>query len=258
MGLGLEAGICPVRNTGGAFRRIRVSSFFYSQIISAKHNFSMKMNQILLRSTLLACTVLAVAFFTGCATTSADRAVNMAGSVTQTGKQLEASRTAVTQVLTTLNQMVTQPAGDMRGQYKDYLTAVSNLGKTSAKVDQNISSMLASSQIYFADWGNQISAINDPTLKQLSADRKQQAVANLADLKSSMDKVRTAYAPLAKGLDDIGLYLGNNLTADGISAMKPRLDSIKLDAVGVRDALASVVQSLNKFSATLATPAPAK
>lgn len=220
----------------------------------------MKLLQNLLRSHAVACagTIVVAALLTGCASTPADRAVNMANSVNQTGKQLESSKTAVTQVLTSLNQLVSQPVGDMRGQYKDYLSAVSNLGKTSAKVDQTINSMLAGSQIYFADWGNQIAAISDPTLKQLSLDRKNQAVTNLAELKINMDKARAAYKPLAKDLDDIGLYLGNNLTADGIAAMKPRLDSIKIEAVGVRDALAGVVQSLNKFSSTLATPAPAK
>lgn len=218
----------------------------------------MKLTPILIRAGALVGAVLITVFFTSCASTPADRAVNMASSVNQTGQQLETSRTAVTQVLTALNQLVSQPSGDMRGQYKDYLTAVSDLGKTSAKVDQTISSMLAGSQIYFADWGNQIAAISDPTLKQLSLDRKNQAVANLAELKSGMEKARAVYKPLAKDLNDIGLYLGNNLTSDGIAAMKPRLDSIKVEAVGVRDALASVVQSLNKFSSTLATPAPAK
>jgi hypothetical protein len=216
----------------------------------------MNLKQNLFRFCAITCICAVVAVFSGCASTPADRAANMAGSVTQTGKQLESSKTAVTKVLTTLNQMVSQPVGDMRGQYKDYLAAVSNLGKTSAKVDQIISSMLAGSQIYFADWGNQIAAISDPTLKQLSLDRKKQAVSNLAELKSGMEKARAAYKPLANDLDDIGLYLGNNLTAEGISAMKPRLDTIKVEAVGVRDALAGVVQSLNKFSATLATPAP--
>jgi len=216
----------------------------------------MKLNQIPC-SIALAGVCVASLLVAGCASTPADRAVNMANSVAQTGKQLETSKTAVTQVLTSLNQLVSQPVGDMRGQYKDYLSAVNNLGKTSAKVDQTISSMLAGSQIYFADWGNQIAAISDPTLKQLSLDRKNQAVANLTELKNGMEKARAAYKPLAKDLDDIGLYLGNNLTADGIAAMKPRLDSIKVEAVGVRDALASVVQSLNKFSSTLATPAPA-
>ena len=218
----------------------------------------MKLNPILVRAGAFVGVVLITAFFTGCASTPSDRVVSMANSVVQTGKQLETSKTAVTQVLTSLNQLVSQPSGDMRGQYKDYLAAVKDLGKTSAKVDQTISSMLAGSQIYFADWGNQIAAISDPTLKQLSLDRKNQAVANLAELKGGMEKARAAYKPLAKDLDDIGLYLGNNLTADGIAAMKPRLDSIKIEAVGVRDALAGVVQSLNKFSSTLATPAPAK
>jgi len=218
----------------------------------------MKLTKSLLGFGAVVSAVVLTLFFTGCATTPADRAANIADTVIQTGKQLENSKGTVTQVLTTLNQMVTQPSGDMRGQYKDYLAAVSALASTSGKVDQAINSMLAGSQIYFADWSNQIVAINDPTLKQLSLDRKNQAVANLAELKSGMEKARAAYKPLAKDLDDIGLYLGNNLTTDGIYAMKPRLDSIKVEAVGVRDALTSVVQSLNKFSSTLATQTPAK
>jgi hypothetical protein len=181
----------------------------------------------------------------------------MASSVVQTGKQLDASKSAVTQVLTTLNQLVSQPVGDMRDQYKAYLSASKDLGKTSANVDNTITTMMNGSQIYFADWGNSIAAMSDPTLKQLSADRKQQAVTSLADLKASMDKARAAYKPLAKDLDDIGLYLGNNLTAAGIAAMKPRLDTIKVEALGVRDSISAVTASLNKFSATLATP-PAK
>lgn len=218
----------------------------------------MKLNQAILRSSAFACAITAIALFTGCASTPADRATNMASSVNQTGKQLEASKTAVVQVLTSLNQLVSQPTGDMRGQYNDYRSAVKNLQGTSDKVDKTINSMMAGSQIYFADWSNQIGAISDPTLKQLSLDRKNQAVANLAELKTGMEKTRAAYKPLAKDLEDINLYLGNNLTSSGIAAMKPRLDAIKVEAVGVRDALTSMVQSLNKFSATLATPAPSK
>ena len=218
----------------------------------------MKLNQSLLRSGAFAWAIIAAALFTGCASTPADRAANMASSVAKTGSELEASRAAVTQVLTSLNQLITQPVGDMRGQYKSYLAAVKDLGKISNKVDGSINSMVSDSQIYFADWGNQIAAINDPTLKQLSADRKQQAIAGLTELKSNVDKSRAAYKPLAAQLNDVGLYLGNNLTADGIAAMKPRLDSIKVEAVGVRDAIGNVATSLTKFSSTLATPAPAK
>lgn len=179
----------------------------------------------------------------------------MSKSVASSGKELEASRAAVTQVLTSLNKLITQPDGDMRGQYKDYLAAVKNLNTTSDKVDSAIGAMINNSQIYFADWGNQIAAINDATLKQLSADRKQQAVASLTELKASIEKMRAAYKPLVKDLNDIGLYLGNNLTASGISAMKPRLDTLKTEAVGVRDTVSAVASSLNKFSGTLSTPA---
>jgi hypothetical protein len=215
----------------------------------------MKLNPNLIRSGALACACAATLLFTGCASTPADRAASMAGDVTQVSKQLESSRAAVTQVLTTLNQLVTQPSGDMRGQYKDYLDSVKNLQKTSDKVDASVNTMQVASEAYFADWGNQIAAMNDSTLKQLNTERKQQAISSLADLKANVQKVRAAYQPLARDLNDIGLYLGNNLTTDGITAMKPRLDDIKVEAVSVRDALSNAAQSLSQFSATLATPA---
>lgn len=211
--------------------------------------------KLTLRSIALAGMAGCALLIAGCASTPADRAATMSKNVSQTGRDLEASRAAVTQVLTTLNKLVTQPEGDMRGQYKDYLSAIKSLNSISAKVDESIGTMVANSQVYFADWGNQVALINDATLKQLSADRKQQAVTSLADLKTAMDKARAVYKPLAKDLDDIGLYLGNNLTASGIAAMKPRLDTIKVEAVSVRDALSSTVTALNKFSGTLATPA---
>lgn len=204
---------------------------------------------------LLASVAAASLLLSGCASTPADRAATLSRNVISTGRDMEASRAAVSQVLTTLNKLITQPEGDMRGQYKDYLSAVKSLNNTSAKVDGSFSTMVDNSQVYFADWGNQINAINDVTLKQLSADRKQQAVASLSELKAAVEKSRAAYKPLAKDLDDIGLYLGNNLTASGISAMKPRLDVIKVEAVGVRDAVAGAVAALNKFSGTLSTPA---
>jgi hypothetical protein len=202
-------------------------------------------------ASLAACTLM----LAGCASTPADRAANMSKDVSKTGSQLDGTRQGVTQVLTTLNQMITQPNGDMRSQYKDYLSSVKSLNDTALKLDQSINTMVANSQVYFADWGNQVAAINDSTLKQLSADRKQQAVNSLNELKSAMDKARASFKPLAKDLDDIGLYLGNNLTASGIAAMKPRLDTIKVEAVGVRDALSSTANALNKFSGTLATSA---
>jgi hypothetical protein len=204
---------------------------------------------------LLAGAAAASLLLTGCVSTPADRAAILSRNVASAGKDLESSRSAITQALTTLNKLITQPEGDMRGQYKDYLSAVRSLNSISAKVDDSISTLVANSQVYFADWGNQINAMNDPMLKQLSADRKQQAVASLNELKVSTDKARAACKSLARDLQDIGHYLGNNLTASGISAMKPRLDVIKVEAVGVRDAVSAAVSSLNKFSGTLATPA---
>jgi len=191
----------------------------------------------------------------GCASTPADRAATMSRSVASTGKDLETSRAAVTQVLTTLNKLITQPEGDMRGQYKDYLSAVKRLNNSSVRVGGAIENMIANSRVYFADWANQIAAITDPALKQLSSDRKQQAVNTLNELKADMDKARAAYKPLAKNLEDIGLYLGNNLTPSGISAMKTRLDDLKTEALGVRDGVAAASSALNKFSGTLAASA---
>jgi hypothetical protein len=75
------------------------------------------------------------------------------------------------------------------------------------------------------------------------------------EFKKSIDQMRAAYKPLTKDLDDIGLYLGNNLTADGIAALKPRLDTVKTEALSVRDSIAGSVTALNKFSAILAAPA---
>ena len=211
-------------------------------------------NQSTVRSVALAGLAGCALIVAGCASTPADRATTMSKNVAATSNDIEASRVAVVQVLTTLNKLITQPEGDMRSQYKDYLSDIKSLNNISGKVDESIKTMIANSQVYFADWGNQVAAINDPTLKQLSADRKQQAMNGLTDLKTAMDKARAAYKPLAKDLDDVGLYLGNNLTASGIAAMKPRLDTLKVEAVSVRDALSNTANTLNRFAGTLATP----
>src|SRR5262249_37655977 len=102
----------------------------------------MKTPQII-RSTLAACTVaIAPALFTGCATTPAARAAGMANNVTQTGKNLEVSKTAVSQALTTLNQLVAQPVGDMRSQYKAYLGSVNDLKAVSDRVEKSIKTLM--------------------------------------------------------------------------------------------------------------------
>ena len=218
----------------------------------------MKIQKMILSAALAGAVAATTLMFAGCASTPADRAAAMSKNVVQSGKDLEASRQGVSQCLTKLDQLIKQPSGDMRSQYKDYLASVKSLGKVSDKVDASINKMMEASHMYFADWDIQIAAINDATLKKLSQDRKQQAVSNLDDLEKSIDQMRAGYKPLAKDLDDIGIYLGNNLTADGIAAMKPRLDNIKDKAVSVRDAIANSVTALNKFSATLSTPPPAK
>jgi len=218
----------------------------------------MKINQTLFYSGAMALACASILTFTGCATTPADQAANMASSVTKTSQQLEASRAAVTQVLTTLNQLVTQPEGDMRSQYNDYLASVKNLVSTSDKVQSSVNEMVANGRAYFMNWSNQVAAISDPALKKLSDERKEKASAGLAELKANTDKVRASYAPLEKSLNDVGIYLGNNLTADGIAALKPRLNDIKINAVAVRDSLNDVVQSLDKFSTTLAASAASK
>jgi hypothetical protein len=213
----------------------------------------------LLRSVAAAGAMAAIAvMIAGCATSSADRAANISQTVTQTGKTIEASRQAITQCMTSLNQLTTPLPGDLRSQYKDYLASVKSLTGTTDKMDASVNGMMDASHIYFADWENQIAVISDPAIKQMSLDRKQQATISLADLKKAIDQNRAAYKPLEKELNDVGVYLGNNLTSDGIAAIKPRLDDIKKSALAVRDSLADSAAALGKYSATLSAPPPAK
>ena len=215
----------------------------------------MNMQRMIRSSVTISAVAVAVVMVAGCASTPADRAAEMSNSTVQSRKYLEESSQAVSKCLTTLNELITQPKGDMRGQYKDYLASVKSVGRISDNMDASIHTMMDASRVYFADWDNQIAAINDSTLKKLSQDRKQQAVDSVDEFKKSIDQMRAAYKPLTKDLDDIGLYLGNNLTADGIAALKPRLDTVKTEALSVRDSIAGSVTALNKFSAILAAPA---
>jgi len=106
-------------------------------------------------------------------------------------------------------------------------------------------------EAYFAGWDAQIAAINDQELRSLSTERRQQVSDSYARIQQEMQNSKAAFEPLLSDLKDIGTYLDNNLTAEGMDAVKPLLPPAKNRAITVRDSINHVMRELDKVAAAI-------
>jgi hypothetical protein len=192
----------------------------------------------------------------GCVSKSYDKGSATATALQSSADAVAQTSTKVNDVLAALNNLTFKSQGDLRNQYDAFVSAAKNLDKSTDSLDSKVIQVRNAAASYTESWSNQLAAITSPELRQRSSDRMNEVTAKLKDVDASYEGVKNSFKPFTSDVKDIQTYLGTDLTAGGLNAIKDIVSKTKVDAVPLRDSIKQLQASFSSLSTALSPVLP--
>jgi len=201
-----------------------------------KHTKKMETKRTL---NMVAC-VLALALVAGCATKGYDKGSAASSKLQKAADRIAASETAVADCVTTLNDLATNAAPDMRPQFKQFEGAIKKLDSLSKSVGSDNTTMQAKSQAYFAKWDAELSQIRNEDIRSRSEARRKEVEESFEKIKATYEKTRGNFEPFLSDLKDIQRALSVDLNRSGVEAVKRSIENANRNSEPLRESLKSL------------------
>jgi len=179
----------------------------------------------------------AIGLFTGCASTGNDKAACTARSLAKSSDTIEKGSRLIDQTLANLNDLVSNPSPDLQKQFKAFNSSVDELGSTARDVSRQAEEMKSEGAAYFAKWDEETATMRNEDIRHRSEARQKEVAANFARISGQYDETKTAFLPFMADLRDVQKFLGTDLTAGGLAAVKDIAAKATADSVPVKESI---------------------
>jgi len=207
---------------------------------------------------LAACTT-ALLLGAGCASSAYDKGNKTAQDIQTAANRIAALPGMVDKTLASLDELVNKPQPDLRPQFKQFSSNLSEVDSAAKEVGAARRSMGEKSKEFFAEWDAQLAKINNEDIKARSQARKAEVSQKLDAIKRSYTEAETAFRPFMSNLQDIQKYLSVDLTTGGLAAIKETVTKANTNAVALKDSATKLAEDFRALGLAMSsvTPAPA-
>ena len=193
--------------------------------------------------------------FTGCHSIGFKTGDRTAGTFREASHALAAESQALDFTISSLNDLVENPATDLKPQFKTYSASLDRLIASVEKTDKAVAELRERSDIYFAAWDSELEAMNYEAIRNQSESRRLEASNQVYSVVSRYDETQNVVKPMISYFQDIQKSLGTDLTADGLSAARSIVEHAANTTGKIQSALtqltADMIASSGRFSSTI-------
>lgn len=172
---------------------------------------------------------------TGCATSAMERQERSVDSVAETRTEMADLHEQIERTMASLNALMAASPDELRKAYQRYAKDVNTTRSQAADVQKYASAMEQQSGNYLAGWQRTQSEIENPELRELTAQRRELAANSFNRIRVAFREANRELGPLLARLEDIRRTIGNDLTPVGVASVA------QTDALASANALGSSV-----------------
>jgi chromosome segregation ATPase len=142
-------------------------------------------------------------------------------SVDSTVKSIGDTRQQLEKTVAGYNSIMEQTAKDPKDAYKDLGKDITESEKKVGDARLKVDEMNSEAQRHFTAWKENAAAITDPELRKKSEQRLADAQARFQKIEAAGKDAGQSFDTLMKDLKNQATFLGSDLNASAISALKP-------------------------------------
>lgn len=203
---------------------------------------------------------LLLAGLAGCATQNYQKSDAAAGSMFSAAGEVQAESHAMEATRSYLNDLVNNPASDLKVQFRRYSDALDQLTACAHRTETTGKTMARKSQAYFAAWDRQLTNITFEVIRNNSSARETEARTVFDNVNQRYQDTQAVVWPMIAYLEDIRRALSTDLTQGGIQSIKPvvvhaneNMDKVQTAFGALTTALADARTRFSSFVATVQT-----
>jgi len=179
----------------------------------------------------------------GCATTGMDRATQstnsmqtVEGDYKQASLQIDATRGS-------LENLIEPVQTDVKKAYNGYAENVNKMENLGKQLDTHTEKMRARGNDYFTEWE---SSYTNPEIRELSERRRIEMREVYAKIPETSIGVQGALKSYVTDIREIQKYLANDLTPQGIVAIKPIAQRAETDGDSLKETIKNVLSAIDR------------
>ena len=194
----------------------------------------------------------------GCTNSNAaapERESEAVASMDDLRQEALSARWDVDKTMETLNELPTSTT-DLRATYDKFSSQVDEIKSDAAKIKQLTADLQNRVDEYVKKWQEDMSKVTDPSMKQLSEQRRDAVQKRMAEVRTAHKGLANTYSAFYDDLVSIRTYLGNDLTPAGVKAVEPKIKKANEDRAAMKPYGDELLKVLDQISAGMATPPP--
>ena len=191
----------------------------------------------------------------GCASRGYDKSQAAAWSLQIAGEEVQIERRALESALSSLNDLVNKPPGDLIAGYQRFSASVDQLAVAARRNEAAARRVSQSSAAYFQNWDRDLATMNFDAVRGQSQARKAEVVNHFDTIKRRYADAQSTMQPLIAYLQDIRRALGTDLPLAGLEALKPAVDNANANGAKVQGALTNLAGELSNSGAKMSSVA---
>jgi hypothetical protein len=199
----------------------------------------------------LATLATAVGLITGCASDNYKNSASTAASLNQASGMITKANTHIDESLADLNDLVANPAPDLRKQFDRFNHALDELGVSSKDIACKDGEMKSQGADYFAKWDKESARIQNEDIRSRSETRRSEVSARFNRIGQQYNETEIAFQPFLSDLRDVQKFLSTDLTAGGLAAIKDSAAKAARDAVPLKESLAKLSEEFRSLGLSM-------
>jgi hypothetical protein len=147
-----------------------------------------------------------------------------------------------------LDKVMEVKEGDLRPLYEDFTAQVKTLHAAAKAASYRSLSIQLKNRDYLIAWEQQVSSIQDPAIKAQRMQRFSTAKASYLKVEQMLLKTGDSYRPLISSLDDLQTAMSQDMTAAGISALRPSFTKARQQAIDLQSVMKETTAAIDDAS----------
>ena len=208
---------------------------------------------MLLRALQISTCVLTLAWMSGCASASYDKAGAASASLRRAALDINVENRMIDVTMASLDDLINNASGDLRPHFERFNTSLNGLIDASNRAEKSAARAKEKSADYFKTWDKESASMNFEAVRDQSVARKTEVSNEFNTVNQRYHQNQAVVEPLITYLKDIRTALGTDLTAGGVQSVKPLAENARQNAQKVQTALAQLSDELAASGTRMST-----
>ena len=161
-------------------------------------------------------------------------------------------------IIASLNSLSSAQGSDLVSSYTKYSKQVEELNSTAKKVKSKAEKAKVQREDYLKAWKKDQDKIQNEQLKQASESRRAELEPIIKQISSSLTSASQNFTPLLQNLNDLNLFLGNDLSAHGFASAQDLISQCNKSAEIVKQDVEKANEGLRNLAAAITPGGTAK